>query len=98
MSYPQKSGGRSTHAVSTRPGQVQTASTVLTSNKRFKEWGEVFGDTVVAAAMLDRLLHHCHIVNIKGNSYRLRSFPGLTLPDETPPSPRRGRPPKVREN
>ena len=47
-------------------------STVLTSNKSFKEWGDIFGDTVVASALLDRLLHHCHIVNIQGNSYRLR--------------------------
>lgn len=65
-------------------------STVLTSNKSFKEWGDVFGDSVVAAALLDRLLHHCHIVNIKGNSYRLRDYPGLTLPEASPP-PRRGR-------
>ena len=68
---------------------------MLTSNKSFKEWGEVFGDAVVAAALLDRLLHHCHIVNIKGSSYRLREFPGLALPEPVPAPPRRrGRPPK----
>jgi DNA replication protein DnaC len=65
--------------------RYERASTVLTSNKSFKEWGEVFGDSVVAAALLDRLLHHCHIVNIKGNSYRLREFPGLSLPEGPPP-------------
>ncbi len=70
--------------------RYEKASTVLTSNKSFKEWGEIFGDPVAAVAMLDRLLHHCHIVNIKGNSYRLRQYPGLSLPDE-PPQPRRGR-------
>jgi DNA replication protein DnaC len=62
--------------------RYERASTVLTSNKSFKEWGEIFGDTVAASAMLDRLLHHCHIVNIKGNSYRLREYPGLSLPQE----------------
>ena len=47
------------------------ASTVLTSNKGFEEWGAVLGDEVMAAALIDRLLHHCHIVNIRGNSYRM---------------------------
>ena len=45
---------------------------MLTSNKGFEEWGAVLGDEVMAAALLDRLLHHCHIVNIRGNSYRMR--------------------------
>lgn len=48
------------------------ASTVLTSNKSFDEWGSIFGDEVMAAALIDRVLHHCHIVNIRGNSYRMR--------------------------
>lgn len=77
--------------------RYEKASLILTSNKSFKEWGEVFGDAVVAAAMLDRLLHHCHIVNIKGNSYRLRQFPGLTLPEEVPAPRRPGRPRKTQE-
>ncbi len=76
--------------------RYEKASTILTSNKSFKEWGEVFGDTVVAAALLDRLLHHCHIVNIRGNSYRLRLYRDLSLPDAAPPR-RRGRPPKHKE-
>ncbi len=67
-------------------------SMVLTSNKSFKEWGDIFGDSVVAAALLDRLLHHCHIVNIQGNSYRLRHYPGMTLPQEPTATRRRGRP------
>ena len=77
--------------------RYEKASTVLTSNKSFKEWGEVFGDPVVASALLDRLLHHCHIVNIKGNSYRLRQSPGLDLPEDPPPPRRRGRRPKAEE-
>ena len=72
-------------------------STVLTSNKSFKEWGDIFGDSVVAVALLDRLLHHCHIVNIQGNSYRLREYPGLTLPQEVSTVKRRGRPRKPQE-
>ena len=48
------------------------ASTVLTSNKGFEHWGEILHDEVMAAALLDRLLHRCHIVNIRGNSYRMR--------------------------
>ena len=50
---------------------------VLTSNKRFEEWGEIFGDEVMAGALIDRLLHHCHIVNIRGNSYRTRHHADL---------------------
>ena len=50
----------------------ERASPVLTSNKGFEEWGHVLGDEVMAAALIDRLLHHCHIVNIRGNSYRMR--------------------------
>jgi DNA replication protein DnaC len=52
--------------------RYEHAATILTSNKGFEEWGEVFGDEVMAAALIDRLVHHCHIVNIRGNSYRMR--------------------------
>ena len=55
----------------------ERASTVLTSNKGFEEWGGVLGDEVMAAALIDRLLHHCHIVNIRGNSYRMREHQDL---------------------
>ena len=55
----------------------EQASTVLTSNKSFEEWGQVLGDEVMAAALIDRLLHHCHIVNIRGNSYRMRAHQNL---------------------
>src|SRR5690242_3129118 len=48
------------------------AATVLTSNKGFEEWGDIFGDDVMATALIDRILHHCHLVNIRGNSYRMR--------------------------
>jgi len=42
------------------------------TNQSFEEWGEVFGDEMMAAALNDRLLHDCHIVSIHGNPYRLR--------------------------
>ena len=45
---------------------------LVTSNRAVGEWGTVFGDAVVATAILDRLLHHSHVVTIRGDSYRLR--------------------------
>jgi IstB-like ATP binding protein len=42
-----------------------------------EEWGEVLGDDVMAAALIDRVLHHCHLVNIRGNSYRTREHTEL---------------------
>ena len=55
-----------------RQPRYEHASTVVTSNKGFEQWGEILHDEVMAAALLDRLLHRCHIVNIRGNSYRMR--------------------------
>jgi DNA replication protein DnaC len=57
--------------------RYEHASTVLTSNKGFEDWGAVLGDDVMAAALIDRVLHHCHIVNIRGNSYRMRQHTEL---------------------
>jgi DNA replication protein DnaC len=54
--------------------RYEKASTIITSNKSFSEWAEFFGDQVVTTAILDRVLHHCHIINIKGKSYRLKSY------------------------
>jgi hypothetical protein len=77
---------------------------ILTSNRGFAEWGEVFGDPVVATALLDRLLHHAVVVQIEGYSYRLRQHAELMpehlrskamiAPPTQAPPPRRGRPPK----
>lgn len=52
--------------------RYERASLILTSNKGFADWGEVLGDSVMATAILDRLLHHATTVNIKGESYRLK--------------------------
>jgi DNA replication protein DnaC len=52
--------------------RYERGSLLITSNRSVGEWGEVFGDAVVATAILDRLLHHSHVVTIRGDSYRLR--------------------------
>src|SRR5271166_4332833 len=52
--------------------RYERASLIVTSNKPFSSWGEIFGDDVVAAAMIDRLVHHAEILSLKGDSYRLR--------------------------
>jgi DNA replication protein DnaC len=52
--------------------RYERASMIVTSNKAFSAWGEIFGDEVVAAAMIDRLVHHAEILALKGDSYRLR--------------------------
>lgn len=54
--------------------RYERAGTILTSNKAFSEWAEFLGDPVIATAILDRLLHHCTVVQIKGASYRMRSY------------------------
>jgi len=66
--------------------RYEHASTVLTSNKGFDAWGEIFGDDVMAAALIDRLVHHCHIVNIRGNSYRMRHHAELRSAIHSRPS------------
>ena len=52
--------------------RYERGSIILTSNKGFGEWGELLGDTVIASAVLDRLLRHSHVLNIRGESFRLR--------------------------
>lgn len=52
--------------------RYENSSTIITTNKPFSEWGEVFRDSVLASAILDRLLHHSHVINIVGSSYRLK--------------------------
>ena len=61
----------------TRLGRIPL---LVTSNKPFSGWGEIFGDEVVAAAMIDRLVHHAEILNLKGDSYRLRDKDVATRP------------------
>ena len=64
--------------------RCEKCSTIFTSNKSFSDWGEVMGDRVMASAILDRILHHCTVLNIKGEAYRLKDR-------------RKGNPPPYRE-
>jgi DNA replication protein DnaC len=72
--------------------RYEHASTVLTSNKGFEQWGEILGDDVMAGALIDRLVHHCHIINIRGNSYRMRHHAEIRQALTAPPDdrPKRG--------
>ncbi|WP_227644466.1 IS21-like element helper ATPase IstB [Halomonas beimenensis] len=65
--------------------RYERGSLLVTSNRAVSEWGEVFGDTVVATAIPDRLLHHSHVITIRGDSYRLRAKrkAGLIKPDSS---------------
>ena len=53
--------------------KYEKSSIILTSNKHFGDWGEIFGDNVIASAILDRLLHHSSVISIKGQSYRIKN-------------------------
>src|SRR5215207_2075025 len=53
--------------------RYETRAMLITSNRNISEWGTVFGDAIVATAILDRLLHHSHVITIRGDSYRLRA-------------------------
>jgi DNA replication protein DnaC len=65
--------------------RYERASLIVTSNKPFGRWGEVFGDATVAAAMIDRLVHHAELINLKGDSYRLKDRDlGRVPTDDTP--------------
>jgi DNA replication protein DnaC len=52
--------------------RYERGSIIVTSNRGFEAWGEILGDAMVAAALIDRLIHHVHMVTLKGKSYRLR--------------------------
>ena len=62
--------------------RYERASVIVTSNKPFGRWGEVFGDPVVAAAMIDRLVHHAEVVSLKGDSYRLKDRDLRSMPTD----------------
>jgi DNA replication protein DnaC len=60
--------------------RYEHASLILTSNLAFARWGDVFGDQVVAAAMIDRIVHHADVLTLKGASYRLQNTGIESLP------------------
>lgn len=67
--------------------RYERASLIITSNKSFLDWGDVFNDHVLATAMLDRLLHHATTLNIKGESYRLKEKRRAGLLSQPKPQP-----------
>jgi hypothetical protein len=58
----------------------ERGSIILTSNKSYGDWGSIFGDPIIATAILDRLLHHSTTINIRGESYRLKDRRRAGLP------------------
>jgi DNA replication protein DnaC len=56
----------------------ENTSLIITSNKGFDEWADFLGDATITTAILDRLIHHCEILNMTGNSYRLEHRKTIT--------------------
>lgn len=101
IGYPSVGAGAGNLLFQPVNARYERGAMILTSNRGFAEWGEVFGDPVVATALLDRLLHHAVGAQIEGSSYRLRQHADLlaqprhpSQPTEVPPR-RRTRPPKA---
>ena len=81
--------------------RYERGSILLTSNKSYSDWGAVFGDPVIATAVLDRLLHHSTTINIRGESYRLkdrRRAGLLPRPEDQRPNAEPAPPPAVALN
>ena len=81
--------------------RYERGSIILTSNKSYGEWGSIFGDPIIATAILDRLLHHSTTINIRGESYRLkdrRRAGLLPRPEDQQPSPELPIPPAAAPN
>jgi len=74
--------------------RYERASMIVSSNKAFSAWGEIFGDEIVAVAMIDRLIDHAEILSLKGDSYRLKDRdlggrpPARGTPHLLPPNPK----------
>ena len=105
--FPRLAPGTITSALVVAPGGMlgrPQLAMILAPNGCFAERGEVFGDTVIATALLDRLLHHAIFVSLEGASYRLRGHADLQpgsrgsrhVPQHETPTRRRGRQPKIR--
>lgn len=76
--------------------RYETGSMIITTNRNFEDWGNLFGDRVIASAIIDRIVHHATIVKLNGNSYRVKNLielQSLFSDDETPKG-KRGRPRK----
>lgn len=78
--------------------RYESGSMIITTNRNFEDWGNLFGDKVMASAIIDRIVHHAHIIKITGDSYRIKNLKELQqlFQEETPPA-KRGRPRKLPE-
>lgn len=76
--------------------RYETGSMIITTNRNFEDWGNLFGDRVIASAIIDRIVHHATIVKLNGNSYRVKNLMELQdlFPNEEAPRGKRGRPRK----
>jgi hypothetical protein len=72
--------------------RYERGSIIITSNRGFEAWGEILGNAMVAAALIDRLIHHATMVTLKGKSYRLRER-GTAITPAAPTAPIENRPP-----
>jgi DNA replication protein DnaC len=66
--------------------RYERGTIIMTSNKYFSDWGELMSDSVIATAILDRLLYHAHVINIRGESYRLERSSACRLESGRPPA------------
>ena len=72
--------------------RYERGSIIVTSNRGFEQWGEILGDAMVAAALIDRLVHHATMISLKGKSYRLREpGSGVVPAAQIPAAPPRRR-------
>lgn len=79
--------------------RYKTSSVMITTNRNFEDWGTLFGDMVMASAIIDRIVHHAVIIKVTGTSYRIKNFIEIqSLFNETTPMPKKGRPRKNQEN
>lgn len=76
--------------------RYETGSMIITTNRNFEDWGNLFGDRVIASAIIDRIVHHATIVKLNGSSYRVKNLMELQdlFPNEEAPRGKRGRPRK----
>ena len=89
-------GEAASHLFQVITRRYEHGSIILTTNRGIASWGEIFEDTTVAAAILDRLLHHATVLQIDGDSYRMRTHrarlqnlrAGLNAPDQGGEIPR----------
>jgi DNA replication protein DnaC len=73
LGYLPMPGEAASHLFQVISRRSEHGSIVLTTNRGIADWGQIFEDTTVAAAVLDRLLHHATVISVTGNSYRMRS-------------------------